>query len=192
MVASHCYAGLAHEIFNEPEHPQVMADLDAAADYAQLVPSVRWLEPAEVLSRLPIIKPEAAAGGAVFEPEADDMDVAAIHGGFLKGARAAGAILQLNAEVTGLTRLDGLWTLVLRDGETVRAANIIDAAGAWADVLGGLAGCVPVGLVPKRRTAFTFDAPPGLDLGPLPMLIDFDTMLLVVSSAAWIIFAPVS
>ena len=47
--------------------------------------------PAEVLRRQPLLKPEAAAGGAIFEPEADDMDVAAIHGGFLKGARAAGA-----------------------------------------------------------------------------------------------------
>ena len=32
----------------------------------------------------------------------------------------------------------------------------------------------PVGLVPKRRTAFTFDAPAGLDLAHLPMVIDFD------------------
>jgi len=146
----------------------------AAGDYAQLVPSVRWLEPEEVLRRLPILRPEAASGGAVFEPEADDMDVASIHGGFLKGARAAGAVLWLNAEVIGLARLDGLWNVTLRDGETVRAANIIDAAGAWADVLAGLAGCVPIGLVPKRRTAFTFDAPQGLDLAPLPMMIDFD------------------
>jgi D-arginine dehydrogenase len=146
----------------------------SAADYAKLVPSVRWLEPAEVLKLQPLLKPEAAGGGAIFEPEADDMDVAAIHGGFLKGARAAGAVLRLNSEVTALDRKDGRWTIWLKDGEEVGAANIIDAAGAWADVLGGLAGCVPVGLVPKRRTAFTFDAPPGLDIAKLPMVIDFD------------------
>lgn len=29
VVASHCYAGLAHEIFNEPEQDQVLADLMA-------------------------------------------------------------------------------------------------------------------------------------------------------------------
>jgi D-arginine dehydrogenase len=146
----------------------------SAADYAKLVPSVRWLEPAEVLKLQPLLKPEAAGGGAIFEPEADDMDVAAIHGGFLKGARAAGAVLRLNSEVTALDRKDGRWTIWLKDGEEVRAANIIDAAGAWADVLGGLAGCVPVGLVPKRRTAFTFDSPPGVDISKLPMVIDFD------------------
>jgi D-arginine dehydrogenase len=146
----------------------------AAADYAQLVPSVRWLDPGEVLRLQPLLKPETAGGGAVYEPEADDMDVAAIHGGFLKGARAAGAMLRLDAEVVALDRKDGRWTVKLRDGETITAANLINAAGAWADVIGELAGCAPIGLVPKRRTAFTFDAPEGLDLAHLPMVIDFD------------------
>ena len=146
----------------------------SAADYAKLVPSVRWLQPAEVLKLQPLLKPEAAGGGAIFEPEADDMDVAAIHGGFLKGARAAGAVLRLNSEVTALERRDGRWTIWFKEGEEIGAANIVDAAGAWADMLGGLAGCVPVGLVPKRRTAFTFDSPPGVDISKLPMVIDFD------------------
>ncbi|MBI3198891.1 MAG: FAD-binding oxidoreductase [Rhodospirillales bacterium] len=152
---------------------QEAAMKQAAANYARLVPSVRWLAPEEVLRRQPLLKPEAAAGGAIFE-EAEDMDVAAIHAGFLKGARTAGAVLKLNAEVIGLERKDGRWTINLRGDESVTAANIINAAGAWADVMGGLAGCTPVGLVPKRRTAFTFDAPQGLDLAPLPMVIDFD------------------
>jgi D-arginine dehydrogenase len=131
----------------------------AAATYASLVPSVRWLEPAEALKLQPLLKPETAGGGAIFEPEADDMDVAAIHAGFLRGARAAGGVLRLNAEVTALERKDGVWAIRLRDGETIRAVNIVNAAGAWADVLGGLAGTRPVGLVPKRRPAFTIDAP---------------------------------
>lgn len=90
---------------------QEVAVKAAAADYAQLVPSVRWLDPAEVLHLQPLLKPEAAGGGAVFEPEADDMDVAAIHAGFLKGARAAGGVLRLNAEVTALDRKDGRWKI---------------------------------------------------------------------------------
>ncbi len=152
---------------------QQAATQKAAAEYARLVPSVRWLDPVEALRRQPLLKPEAAAGGAIFE-EAEDMDVAAIHGGFLKGARAAGAVLRLDAEVTHLDRKDGRWTIRLRDGESVTANTIVNASGAWADVLAGLAGAAPVGLVPKRRTAFTFDAPAGLDLTRLPMAIDFD------------------
>jgi D-arginine dehydrogenase len=146
----------------------------AAADYARLVPSVRWLDPAETLRRQPLLKPEAAAGGAIFEPEADDMDVAAIHGGFLRGARAAGCVLRLDAEITALERKGGNWKISLRGGESIAANTVVNASGAWADVVAALAGAKPVGLVPKRRTAFTFDAPAGLDLVHLPMVIDFD------------------
>ncbi|MGZ5913585.1 MAG: NAD(P)/FAD-dependent oxidoreductase, partial [Reyranella sp.] len=114
----------------------------AAAEYARLVPSVRWLDPAETLRRQPLLRPEAAAGGAIFE-EAEDMDVAAIHGGFLKGARAAGGVLRLDAEVATLERKDGKWTIGLRDGETIVAKTVVNAAGAWADVVAGLAGARP-------------------------------------------------
>lgn len=147
---------------------------EAAADFAKLVPSVRWLDPAEALRRMPLFKPDAVRGGAVFEPEADDMDVAAIHSGFLRGARASGALLRLSAEVVRLERKDDRWQIGLHDGETIAAGNIVNASGAWADVLAKLAGARPVGLVPKRRTAFTFDSPPGLDIERLPMAIDFD------------------
>jgi D-arginine dehydrogenase len=82
--------------------------------------------------------------------------------------------LRLNAELVTLERREKRWSIKLRDGEIVAAANVINAAGAWADVVGGLAGAKTIGLVPKRRTAFTFDAPPSLDIGVLPMTIDFD------------------
>lgn len=168
---------------------QQAATQKAAAEYARLVPSVRWLDPVEALRRQPLLRPEAAAGGAIFE-EAEDMDVAAIHGGFLKGARAAGAVLRLDAEVTNLERKDGRWTIRLRDGESVTANTIVNASGAWADVLAGLAGAAPVGLVPKRRTAFTFDAPAGLDLGRLPMAIDFDETWYIKPEAGQFLGSP--
>jgi D-arginine dehydrogenase len=83
-------------------------------------------------------------------------------------------VLRLNAEVSRLDRKSGRWQIRLRDGDTVTAATVVNAAGAWADVVAKLAGARPVGLVPKRRTAFTFDSPAGLDPSPLPMVIDFD------------------
>jgi D-arginine dehydrogenase len=73
-----------------------------------------------------------------------------------------------------LSRKDGRWQIALRQGEPIAATTLVNAAGAWADVLGGMAGAAPIGLVPKRRTAFTFDSPPGLELARLPMAIDFD------------------
>ena len=82
-----------------------------------------------------------------------------------KGARAAGGVLRLDAEVDGARRArTARWTIGLRDGETCRGRQPRQRRRApgptsWR----GLAGAKPVGLVPKRRTAFTFDAPAGLD-----------------------------
>jgi hypothetical protein len=62
------------------------------------------------------------------------LGVAAIHGGFLKGARAAGAVLRLDAEVTDLERRHGGWTIRLRDGEKLGAALTKANISAQPDV----------------------------------------------------------
>jgi D-arginine dehydrogenase len=161
----------------------------AAKQYAALVPTVRLLSPNEAMARQPLLKAQACSGGAIFE-EAEDMDVAAIHAGFLKGARASGSVLRLNAEVTALEHKEGRWIIHLGDGETVAAANVVNAAGAWADVVAGLAGARPVGLVPKRRTAFTFDAPAGVDLARMPAVIDFDESWYIKPEVGQILGSP--
>jgi D-arginine dehydrogenase len=55
---------------------------------------------------------------------------------------------------------------------TVSAGVVVNAAGAWADVVAERAGVLPVGLVPHRRTAFVFLAP--FDTHGLPMVVDVD------------------
>ena len=52
--------------------------------------------------------------------------------------------------------------------------RLVNAAGAWCDAVAALAGVRPVGLVPKRRTAFTFDPPEGMDTARWPATIDVD------------------
>ena len=51
---------------------------------------------------------------------------------------------------------------------------VVNAAGAWADRVGALAGADPIGLVPKRRTAFTFAASPDIDPGTWPVVCDIE------------------
>ena len=63
-----------------------------------------------------------AAGRASIQPEADDMDVASIHGGFLKGARAAGARILEGVTVTGFTTANGGVTGVLTDHGPIETA----------------------------------------------------------------------
>jgi len=95
---------------------------------------------------------------ALYDRAAMDMDVNAIHRGYLKGFKAAGGTLVCDAEVDALDRAGGTWTVSTRAGK-FKANHIINAAGAWADRIAGLAGARPIGIVPKRRTAFVFEVP---------------------------------
>jgi D-arginine dehydrogenase len=54
------------------------------------------------------------------------------------------------------------------------AGVVVNAAGAWADQIGAMAGARSIGLVPMRRTAFTFPALPGTDPGSWPVVCDID------------------
>ncbi len=139
-------------------------------DSVRFVPSVRRLSPAQAIERVPVLNPHYVAG-AMFEPDAMDMDVNAIHQGYLKGHRAGGGRLVVNAEIKGLSGGAGSWRAVTPAGE-FRAPVIVNAAGAWCDEIAELAGIAPIGLTPKRRTAFTFAAPEDTEPADWPMVID--------------------
>lgn len=133
-----------------------------------LVPTIRQIEVAAAIARVPILRPDYVAG--VFEePHSKELDVHGLHQGFLRGARARGARLVVNADVEAIERNGGEWSVTTTAG-TFAAPIIINAAGAWADTIAHLAGVSPVGLVPKRRTAFLIPAP--ADLHGWPMVND--------------------
>jgi D-arginine dehydrogenase len=127
----------------------------------------RLLGPAEACELTPVLRRELVLG-AVHEPDAMDMDVHAIHQGFLRGIRRAGGRIQSDAEVTALRREGHVWQ-VQAGGRTYEAPVVINAAGAWSDVVGALAGARPIGLQPRRRSAFIFAPPAGMDASPWPM-----------------------
>ncbi len=143
------------------------------ADFAasEEVP-VRELSKDETLAMVPVLRPDAFECG-LHEPESTDIDVHALHQGYLRGLRARGGKVVTDAEVTGMTYAAGRWNVQSRAGD-FSAPIIVNAAGAWADVIAALAGAAPVGLVPKRRTAMLFDPPDGLDCAGWPLTIDMD------------------
>ena len=80
-----------------------------------------------------------------------DLDVDLLHRGFLRQFKAAGGALILNAAATAIERKNQEWAITTPAG-TFTAPIIINAAGAWGDVVANLAGVKPVGLIPKRRS----------------------------------------
>lgn len=105
-----------------------------------------------------------------FEPSCSDIDVAALHQAYLKAAKRAGAVLCVNREVTGLAADQGSWSLATAAGP-IWAKVIVNAAGAWADRIAQLAGVLPIGLQPFRRTIAQLRLSP--EVPPeMPLVID--------------------
>ncbi|MCY7369517.1 MAG: FAD-binding oxidoreductase [Polaromonas sp.] len=135
--------------------------------FRSVTPDARLLDSAEACALVPVLRPEKVLG-AVLEPEAADMDVHAIHQGFLRGLRQTGGKVVCNAGVTSLVRQRGQWQ-VQAGGETYAAPVVLNAAGAWADVVAALAGVRPIGLEPRRRSAFIFAPPQGIQTAAWPL-----------------------
>lgn len=122
--------------------------------------SLQRLDAAATLARVPVLR-EAGLLGALADPDAMDIDVHTLLQGALAIARQRGATLITDAEVSAAHHDAGGWTVTLADGRSLQARRLVNAAGAWADDLALRAGVAPLGLQPKRRSAFTFDAPAG-------------------------------
>lgn len=146
-------------------------------DLAPTCPGLATLDAAQILTRVPCLRPEQVLAG-LYDASAEDMDVHAIHQGFLRGflqrGRSAGSALRTHAHVTHARHDGQRWHLQLADGPTLQATTVVNAAGAWADELGALLGVRPIGLLPHRRSAFTFSLPEGLDGAGWPAVIGVD------------------
>ncbi|MFO1291990.1 MAG: FAD-dependent oxidoreductase [Rubrivivax sp.] len=122
---------------------------------------------------VPVLRPEAAAV-ALRDPAAFDIDVDALLQGFLRRARAHGAVVATEARVRTLVHDGGRWRIGLADARRYAASIVVDAAGAWADEVAGLAGARSAGVEPRRRSAFLFDPPAGVASADWPAVIALD------------------
>jgi D-arginine dehydrogenase len=127
--------------------------LDELARSARTIcPSVRRLTPAEVLELVPHFHPHAIAGGGMLEPDAVAIDTHALLQGFVRGLRHRGGRLITSSEVAKLRPVGDSWE-VTTSVDTLRAPVVVNAAGAWGDVIAERAGVSAIGLQPRRRTA---------------------------------------
>lgn len=165
--------------------------IDAA--YAEAVkhsPDAQRLDGDALRALVPVLNDSIVDG--FVDDGARDIDVHALHQGFLRGMRQAGGQLWCNAEVSALA-LDGArrtWTVTLADGRTAQARTLVNAAGAWADHIGELAGARAMGLVPARRSAFTFPVPEGLDATHWPAVISADERFYFKPDAGQLLGSP--
>lgn len=96
------------------------------------------------------------------------LDPHALLQGYARMLRDRGGEIVTGARITAIRRADGAWQIETDRGGRFEAPIVVNAAGAWADKVGEMAGVRPIGLQPKRRTIITFDAPPGGDISGWP------------------------
>ena len=162
------------------------------ATYAQNLANgtdVSLLDREAALALVPSLRDEVIAG-AVHEPGAMDLDVHALHQGFLRGYRAAGGELRCNAELLEGRYLDGVWHVTLADGSQLRARELVNAAGAWADRVAAQCAVAPIGLQPCRRSAFTFPGPAEQDFARWPAVIGVDESFYFKPDAGQLLGSP--
>lgn len=133
---------------------------------------LRRLSVAEAEAMLPVLRP-GYLGSAALEEDAFDIDVAALHQGFLRQLRAAGGELGLRRRAGRIERIGTGWEVEAASGAIYRAPVVVNAAGAWGDEVAALAGAAPLGLQPRRRTAAIVDPSPH-DVADWPMIIDVE------------------
>jgi D-arginine dehydrogenase len=148
----------------------------------------RRLDGAAACDLVPALRPERVAGG-VYEPDAADIDVHALHQGYLRQLKRRGGRVVTDAEARSLAHRGGVWH-VEAGGRTWQAPVVVNAAGAWCDVVGRLAGATPIGLVPKRRSAFVFAPPSGLAVARWPAFVSVDESWYVKPDAGQLLGSP--
>jgi D-arginine dehydrogenase len=161
---------------------------EALAEGKRTAPELRELSLSEASELCPVLRPGAFVR-AMYEPTAMDMDVHAIHQGFQRGFRAKGGTIVTSAEPRGLAYREGLWRAATSAGDFA-APVVVNAGGAWADEIAKMAGVAPVGLVPKRRTAFTFDAPAGMEVATWPLTADLAESFYFKPEAGRVLASP--
>ena len=136
----------------------------------------------------PLLRADYVAGG-LLDPDCSDIDVSALHQGYLRLFRQRGGRLATRAEVTALSRDRDHWTLDTPAGQ-FRAPVVVNAAGAWAGHVGHLAGAEDIGLIPKRRTVLTIAAPDDGFRADAPLVVDVDEAFYLKPDAGRLLISP--
>ena len=152
------------------------------------VPEMRLLDADEACAIVPVLRREKVHG-AMLDPSAADIDTDGLLQGYLRGIRRNGGSVQLDSEALEIQRIDDAWEVRCAQ-QTYRAPVLVNAAGGWSDKIAELAGAAPLGLTPKRRAAFLFSPPEGVDSHAWPVLVSLDESFYFKPDAGMLLGSP--
>lgn len=143
------------------------ADEESAFNEDVALMGVDPITPQEAMAFVPVLDPAAVAFAAYHE-NAQDIDTDRLLQDFTRTLRSNGGTVVTGGRVTAIRHVAGGWE-VDAGPDTLRAKTLVNAAGAWADQIAGLAGVKPLGITPHRRSMARIAAPGGHDVSRWPM-----------------------
>ena len=142
----------------------------------------------EIRALVPVMQPQAASLGVV-ESGAADIDVHGLHQGFLRGLKARGSEVRSSVAIRSIEHANGRWQ-VDAGAQMFRAPLLVNAAGAWVDEVATLAGIAPIGIEPRRRSAFLFAPPEGFNVLHWPFVCSVDETYYFKPDAGMMLGSP--
>ena len=109
--------------------------------------------PEQATARVPVLE-GASFEGALWCGSDGIIDIHALLSGYLKFATDKGAQIRYNTQVRSIRTLPGNDVEVVTSGETVRAKAVVNASGAWSNVVAQMAGARELPMRPCRRHLF--------------------------------------
>ncbi|WP_439887692.1 NAD(P)/FAD-dependent oxidoreductase [Pseudomonas sp. MBLB4123] len=152
------------------------------------VAEMRLLDADQDCALVPVLRRDKVRG-AMLDPSAADIDTDALHQGYLRGIRQHDGEIHNQREVQAIARDGDGWRVDCGSAQ-YRARVLINAAGGWCDQIAALAGVAPIGLVPKRRAAFTFQGAEGLDCQAWPCVVSLDESFYFKPDAGLLLGSP--
>ncbi len=150
-------------------------------------PSITRLDETALRAFNPLVR-EGYAHSAMLDEAGQDIDVNALHQGFLRMLKAAGGEIILGTEIIELSQ-DKRWQIET-SLDAFEAEIVVNAAGAWADEIAQMAGAEKIGLTPKRRTALMIPQPAGSEIDNAPITIDIGEQFYMKPDAGRLLISP--
>lgn len=155
--------GLTENVFVRPRDVMHIATFEQSASVDRFLEEnsngripTKEISKSEAKKRFPALR-EQGLDRVVVDEGAGDIDVHCLHQAYLNYFRKNGGQIKPSTRIDSATRNGDHWNLETKMGE-IPVDAIVNASGAWGDRVASRAGIEPVGLQPRRRTAFTVNS----------------------------------
>lgn len=145
------------------------------------------IDGAEAERLCPVLRP-GDVQVAAWDETALDLDVMGLHHAYTRAFRARGGRVVTSARVASALRESGEWVVTTTAGDEYRGAVVVNASGAWGDVVGALFGAERLRLEPRRRTIF--QSPTTAPLAGLPFTAGIDDGFYFKAEGASVLCSP--